>query len=333
VPATAPFGYGTRHHGSVNAPPAVEAVGLTRRFGRGAGTVVAVDGLDLTVPAGSVYGLIGPNGAGKTTAIRLLTGLLTPSGGRGSVAGVPLDRPQVVKERTGYANQAVSVYGDMSVEENLAFRAALYLDRREARRALERVLVDLALASQRGRVASTLSGGWRQRLAIACAVVHGPAVAFLDEPTANVDPVGRRALWDLMYELARGGMTVVVSTHAMEEAERCSRLALLAQGRLLVEGTPAEVRAATPGVYYRLVPRDLLAALGEARAVPGVRDVWVEGTSLRLAADEPLPQTALAGLGERVERVGASLEDAFVRATHESRPPDERVATHGRVAP
>jgi ABC-2 type transport system ATP-binding protein len=306
----------------VDNSPAVEAVGLTRRFGRGARAVVAVDGLDLVVPAGSVYGLIGPNGAGKTTAIRLLTGLLTPSGGRGSVAGVPLDRPQEVKARTGYANQAVSVYADLSVEENLAFRAALYLGRREARRAVERVLDELALASQRDRVASTLSGGWRQRLAIACAVVHGPAVAFLDEPTANVDPVGRRALWDLMYELARGGMTVVVSTHAMEEAERCSRLALLAHGRRLMEGTPAEVRAATPGVYYRLVPRDLLAALGEARRVPGVRDVWVEGTSLRLAAAEPLPQDALEALGERIERVGPSLEDAFVRATGERPAPE-----------
>jgi ABC-2 type transport system ATP-binding protein len=315
----------------VDTPPAVEAVGLSRRFGRGAAAVVAVDGLDLVVPSRSVYGLIGPNGAGKTTAIRLLAGLLTPSGGRGSVAGVPLERSQELKARIGYANQAVSVYADLSVEENLAFRAALYLGRREARRAVERVLDELALVSQRGRVAATLSGGWRQRLAIACAVVHGPAVAFLDEPTANVDPVGRRALWDLMYELARGGMTVVVSTHAMEEAERCSRLALLAQGRLLVEGTPAEVRAATPGVYYRLVPRDLLAAIGEARGVPGVRDAWVEGTSLRLAADDPLPLDDLEALGERVERVGPSLEDAFVRATGERRAPGAAPAASGGV--
>ena len=322
-----------RHHGGVDPPPAVEAVGLTRRFGRGAGTVVAVDGLDLTVPAGSVYGLIGPNGAGKTTAIRLLTGLLTPSGGRASVAGASLDRPQEVKARTGYANQAVSVYADLSVEENLAFRAALYLDRREARRAVERVLDEFLLDSQRSRVAATLSGGWRQRLAIACAVVHGPSVAFLDEPTANVDPVGRRALWDLMYELARGGMTVVVSTHAMEEAERCSRLALLARGKLLVEGTPAEVRAATPGVYYRLVPRDLLVALGDARGVPGVRDVWVEGTSLRLAADEPLREADLEALGDRVERVGPSLEDAFVRATGERRASGAQVEPAARSAP
>ncbi|MBZ9715050.1 ABC transporter ATP-binding protein [Deinococcus multiflagellatus] len=307
---------------------AVELRGLTKVYRRGRRSVTVVDHLTLKVPAGIVFGFLGPNGAGKTTTIRMLCGVLAPTSGEAQVAGASLRHPDQIKARIGYANQAASVYGDLSVQENLQFKAALYLPSAEVGPAAERVMARLALEPFRHTAAAQLSGGWRQRLLIGTAIIHSPRVIFLDEPTAAVDPVGRRELWDTIYNLTADGVTVFVSTHYMEEAERCHRIAMIAGGRLLAEGRPEDIRAATPGHFYQFEPANLVEGLHRARTAPGVRGAWISGNAIRLLADGELRAGAWPA-GPPPAPALPTLEDAFVALAQRAQFPDQPLPAQG----
>ena len=291
---------------------AIETTDLTRSFQRGRLRVTVVDRLTLSVPHGVVFGYLGPNGAGKTTTIRMLTGVLPPSSGTATVAGISLRQPDQVKARIGYANQQASLYADLSVHENLEFKARLYLGPREVPGAVGRVLELLGLTEYQHALAGQLSGGWRQRLSIGTAIVHGPSLVFLDEPTAGLDPVGRRELWDTIYALTQQGTTVFVTTHYMDEAERCHQLAMISNGRVLASGQPEDLRAAVRGRFYELEADSLGAALQTAKQHPSVRDAWITGSMLRLASEGPLETAVLEGIGRNARPVPPTLEDAFV---------------------
>lgn len=225
--------------------PVVEVRGLVKRFG----AFTAVDHVSLEIARGEIFGFLGPNGAGKTTTIRILCGLLEPTGGVARVNGFDVARdPESVKHSIGYMSQRFSLYDDLTVEENLDFFAGIYgvpRARREERK--EFALRMAGLESERRRMTRELAGGWKQRLALGCAVLHEPPVLFLDEPTSGVDPIARRRFWDLIYAMAEAGSTVIVSTHYMDEAEYCRRLALMHRGRVVAQGTPAELRAQCGG--------------------------------------------------------------------------------------
>ena len=224
---------------------AVEIRHLTRRFG----SIVAVRDLNLTIAKGEVFGLLGPNGSGKTTTIRMLCGLLAPSEGTAVVAGVDVNEaPDQIKERIGYMSQRFGLYEDLTVAENMDFYGGIYgLKGAGKRGRISEVVQFLGLDRRLNQLAGTLSGGWKQRLALACALMHGPAVIFLDEPTAGVDPAARRAFWSTIKTLATQGTTVIVTTHYMDEAGRCGRVALLSQGHLIALGTPDEVATQVGG--------------------------------------------------------------------------------------
>ena len=225
-----------------NGDVAVRTSGLRKVFG----SLVAVDSLDLEIHRGEVFGLLGPNGSGKTTTIRMLCGLLDPSAGQALVVGIDVGKdPEGVRQRIGYMSQRYGLYDDLTVAENMRFYGSMYGlrgDRREAR--VQALLDDLGLRPRARQMAGTLSGGWKQRLALACATAHQPDMLFLDEPTAGVDPASRRLFWDWIYALARGGTTILVTTHYMDEAERCQRLGFLSRGHLIALGTVAEVTRA-----------------------------------------------------------------------------------------
>ena len=229
----------------IESAVSVETRHLTRRFG----SIVAVRDLNLTIATGEVFGLLGPNGSGKTTTIRMLCGLLAPSEGTAVVAGVDvLESPDLIKERIGYMSQRFGLYEDLTVAENMNFYGGIYgLEGAGRRGRIAEVVKFLGLDRRLQQLAGTLSGGWKQRLALACALMHGPAVIFLDEPTAGVDPAARRAFWATIKTLAEQGTTVILTTHYMDEAGRCGRIALLSQGHLIALGTPAEVAAHVGG--------------------------------------------------------------------------------------
>jgi len=218
---------------------------LTRRFG----SLTAVENLNLRIETGEVFGLLGPNGSGKTTTIRMLCGLLEPSAGTASVAGIDVSiAPERIKQRIGYMSQKFGLYEDLTVAENLDFYAGVYELTGAAKGERLRQVVDfIGLGNRLTQLAAALSGGWKQRLALGCALLHRPPVLFLDEPTAGVDPAARRSFWRAIHELARQGTTVLVTTHYMDEAERCGRLAMLSGGHLIALGTPAEVAAQVGG--------------------------------------------------------------------------------------
>jgi ABC-2 type transport system ATP-binding protein len=240
-----------------------QAAIVTRGLRKSFGNLVAVDNLDLTVARGEIFGLLGPNGSGKTTTIRMLTGLLEPSAGSAAVAGIDIIRtPELVRRHIGYMSQRFGLYDDLTVQENLEFYAGIYGLVGPARRA--RVAAQLAeyrLEARRRQLAGTLSGGWKQRLALACATTHEPELVFLDEPTAGVDPLARRRFWELIGQRAASGMTVLVTTHYMDEAERCHRLAFLSRGHLIGIGTPQEITtrfglSSVEDVFIELQRRD-----------------------------------------------------------------------------
>ncbi len=242
---------------------AVQTRGLRKAFG----PVVAVEGLDLEIRRGEVFGVLGPNGSGKTTTIRMLCGLLTPSAGDATVVGYDLRTQQTeIRRSIGYMSQRFGLYDDLTVRENVRFYASVYGLRGAALDARIVELFDqLELAPRAEQLAGTLSGGWKQKLGLACATAHHPKMLFLDEPTAGVDPAARRRFWEIIYELARGGTTVLVTTHYMDEAERCQRLAFLSRGHLIAQGTAAEIPAqfgekSIEDVFIELQRRDEGAA-------------------------------------------------------------------------
>jgi ABC transporter DrrB family efflux protein len=294
--------------------PVLVAHGLTRRFG----ARVAVDEVTLAVPRGTIFGLLGPNGAGKSTLIRMLCGVLAPSGGEGRVLGLDVaTQSEAIKRRIGYMSQRFSLYADLTVRENLEFYGRVYgLERAKLVERMAAVCALNGIADRLEQLAGTLSGGYKQRLALACAILHEPEVVFLDEPTAGVDPVARRELWDLLGELAARGVTLFVTTHFMDEAERCNTIAYIDQGRLLVIGKPAELkhdeRVSPPGT--RRVDLKLARAaeaLARVRALPGVREATLAGERIRALVDGRFDARAV---GEGVELVEGetNLEDVFV---------------------
>jgi ABC-2 type transport system ATP-binding protein len=221
--------------------PAVVTESLRKTFGK----MVAVDDLTMTIATGEVFGLLGPNGSGKTTTIRMLCGLMEPSGGRATVVGYDVaTRPEMVRRSIGYMSQRFGLYDDLTVLENIRFYASVYgLAGRERRERIDELVEELGLSKRAGHLAGTLSGGWKQRLALACSTAHRPKMLFLDEPTAGVDPAARRTFWQTIYELAGRGTTILVTTHYMDEAERCQRIAFLSRGHLIALGTVAEITA------------------------------------------------------------------------------------------
>ncbi len=299
--------------------PAVEVEGLTRVFG----DFVAVDHVDLRVAPGTVFGFLGPNGAGKSTTIRMLCGILRPSSGRALVGGFDIAREtERVKSHIGYMSQKFSLYEDLTVEENLRFFAGIYGvrgARRDARIAWAMRMADL---EQRGGTKTAdLAGGWRQRLALGCAVLHEPPILFLDEPTSGVDPASRRDFWEMIGELAQQGVTVFVTTHFMDEAEHCDELALIYGGRIVASGSPSALkREHMSQALLEVECADLMAAYALLKRNAAVSGVALFGNALHVvAADEETARRAvtesLRGAGialRRVERIEPSLEDAFV---------------------
>jgi ABC-2 type transport system ATP-binding protein len=296
------------------AESAIVARGLTRRFGQ----LVAVRALDLEVRRGEVFGVLGPNGAGKSTLIRMLCGILAPSGGTGAVLGLDIARQaERIKERIGYMSQRFSLYDDLTVEENLRFYAGLYgLPFLGARPQVAAALERAAIVDRRAQLAGTLSGGWKQRLALACATIHQPPLLFLDEPTAGVDPVSRREFWERIHRIADEGTTVLVTTHYMDEAERCHRVAFIFRGALMDVGAPVEVVERRGLAVFEADAEDAVAAADAARAAPGVEDISLLGHTLRITArGVQAAENALraAGLDPATSRrARATIEDAFI---------------------
>jgi ABC-2 type transport system ATP-binding protein len=291
-----------------------------RRFG----DFTAVDRVSFAIGAGEIFGFLGPNGAGKTTTIKMLTGLLAPSAGSATVAGVDVAaEPAAVWPRIGYMSQRFSLYTDLRVEENIELFAGLYGvtgDRRRER--AEWVLRMSGLENRRRGMTGELPLGWRQRLALGCALLHEPAVLFLDEPTSGVDPATRRSFWDLIYQLADAGTAVLVSTHYMEEAEYCHRLALLNRGRLIALDRPAALRHSMREPIHEITVDSPLEAVETLRGVPGVDDVALHGRRVRVVtgpagSGEPSPETLRRALHDAglevasVQEVLPSLEDVF----------------------
>ncbi len=295
---------------------------LVKKFG----DFTAVDGIHLSVRRGEVFGFLGPNGAGKSTTIRMLCGLLRPTAGRALVAGYDVARePERVRENIGYMSQKFSLYNDLRVIENLRLFAGLY--KVPPGQARERIEWALEMAGLRGReraTTATLPGGWKQRLALGCAVLHRPPVLFLDEPTSGVDPVSRRQFWDLIHSMAADGVTVFVTTHFMDEAEYCNRLALIDRGRIVALGTPTELKQHAMRGELLLVEAEPLGEVLEAlHGAPHVFDAAVFGNALHLvvpraAAAIPSLRSFLSERGFKVGRlvpIRPSLEDVFVSLT------------------
>jgi ABC-2 type transport system ATP-binding protein len=296
---------------------AVKARSLTRRFG----DFVAVDQVSFEVEEGEIFGFLGPNGAGKTTTIKMLAGLLRPSSGEGSVSGLDITvETEAIKRKIGYMSQLFSLYGDLTVDENITFFSRLYGvpgPRRAERR--DWALEMAGLTEQRDRLTSELPLGWKQRLALGCAVLHEPPILFLDEPTSGVDPTSRRNFWELIYTLAAQGTTVFVTTHYMEEAEYCHRLALLNRGRLIAMDTPANLRAESREPLFELEVEDSPGAVRALQQAPGVAEVALFGRAVHVTLGSA--ENARERIGERLSshgielgnmsRIEPSLEDVF----------------------
>jgi ABC-2 type transport system ATP-binding protein len=303
-------------------PNSVEVANLVKRFG----SFVAVDRINLEVRKGEVFGFIGPNGAGKSTTIRILCGLLKPTSGRAIVAGFDVSRnPEAVRQNIGYMSQKFSLYNDLTVIENIRLFAGLYsVPQKFLQARIEWALTMANLKGQENLITGTLPGGWKQRLALGCAVLHKPPIIFLDEPTSGVDPITRRQFWDLIHQMAEEGVTVFVTTHYMEEAEYCNRLALIFRGRIVALGTPSELkRDSMKGELLLVECAPLGAAVEALQSAPGVMDAAVFGNALHLVVEDaalavPLLEKFLAERKiavSRMEKIRPSLEDVFVSLT------------------
>lgn len=305
----------------MNADLAIQTRRLTRRFG----DLLAVDSVDLDIPRAQIYGFLGPNGSGKSTTIRMLCGLLQPSAGETNVLNhrVP-EEAEAVRRRIGYMTQKFSLYEDLTVLENLEFLYAIHsLPRSRKKEHIDIALARYDLGDQRKQLAGTMSGGQKQRLALAAATLHQPDLLILDEPTSAVDPQSRRDFWDGLFELVGQGTTILVSTHYMDEAERCHRLAILDRGRLVAEGEPKRLMAEIDATVLEVETTEPLAARHALHGREGVRSVAQLGirlhvllaSDIRNATEEVNAWLAESGVAANVEQVAANLEDVFVAAT------------------
>jgi len=298
---------------------AVAVKNLEKRFG----DFIAVNGISFEVARGEVFGFLGPNGAGKSTTIRMLCGILAPSAGSGTVAGFDIrEEPEKIKSHIGYMSQRFSLYEDLTVEENIDFYSGIYRISSEKKAERKEWVIRMAdLGGHRGAKVAVLSGGWRQRLSLGCAILHEPPILFLDEPTSGVDPISRRRFWNLIYDLSSRGTTVFVTTHYMDEAEYCDRLGLIYRGELIALGTPE-------GLKTDLMREEVLEvrcgsaqeAMEEIEKVLGIREVALFGKALHVVAEDG--ERAVSALWklldqggyrpERIEKISPSLEDVFV---------------------
>lgn len=297
---------------------AIETDGMTRRFG----SHVAVNDVTLRVPVGRIFGFLGPNGSGKSTAIRMLTGLLTPSTGTVRVLGQILpQRAEEVRRRVGYMTQKFSLYGNLTVEENLAFVSNIYgMRNRQTNQRCRELMEIYDLLGQKSQRAGTMSGGQKQRLALAAAVIHHPDLLFLDEPTSAVDPENRREFWERLFDLSDRGTTILVSTHYMDEAERCHALAILQEGRMRAQGSPQQLMNDMGANVVEVDGEDLRALKQRLLQVPEVLSAAQLGTRLRVlvrdrVADPVIYLRTQTGVERRWELVRPSLEDVFVIST------------------
>jgi ABC-2 type transport system ATP-binding protein len=296
--------------------PAIQAQNLTRRFGE----FVAVDQVSFHVQPGEIAGYLGPNGCGKTTTIRMLLGLLQPSDGQASVLGFDIARQsEQIRARCGYMSQKFALYDDLTVWENLRFYAGVYGINDKA--SLQNTLAHVGLIGHDDYLARELSTGWRQRLALGIALVHSPRLLFLDEPTSGVDPNARRAFWDLIYDLSAEGVTILVTTHYMDEAEYCNRVGMMRSGKLLAMDTPLALKQQfVPGDVYELYVSPLLSGLSILEASPLVQRAGLAGDHLRVIVNDDVDQTQLrlaleegSVMVQAIQAGEASLEDVFIR--------------------
>ncbi len=299
----------------------IEADRLTIRFGQ----VTAVNDVSLAVEKGEIFGFLGPNGSGKTTLIKALCGLLAPSEGTGRILGMDIrkDAPEI-RRHVGYMSQKFGLYEDLTVAENIAFYAGVYgLNAQRAEERTHDVQKLTGIEPYMKRRAGQLSGGWKQRLALACAIIHSPEVVFLDEPTAGIDPVARRALWDLLFQLSGQGVTFFVTTHYMDEAERCGRVGYIYMSKLIAIGTVAELQRlpeANPAGTTRvqIETANAAATLDRVRAMKGVREATIFGRSIHALAETDRLDALRAELAQaRVQAIEPSLEDVFVTLTYQ----------------
>ena len=311
---------------------AIQARDLTRRFG----SVIAVDHVSLDIQRAHIYGFLGPNGSGKSTTIRMFCGLLLPTSGTVRVLGYDIPRQaEAVRTKIGYMTQRFSLWDDLTVLENLRFIARIYtLDKARAARRIAEVLEEFKLKEMSGRLAAAMSGGQRQRLALAAATLHEPEMLMLDEPTSAVDPQSRRDFWESLFALVARGTTILVSTHYMDEAERCHRLAILSQGRVVAEGEPEELMTHLPLQVIEVQARDTDAARRELHKLSEVKSLAQLGLRLHVLVDRGVSDAAgrvrqalsNAGVEAQVEATRANLEDVFVAATLPASERDTRSA-------
>jgi ABC-2 type transport system ATP-binding protein len=305
---------------------AISAEHLVRRFGK----VTAVDGVSFQVQKGEIFGFLGPNGSGKTTVIKMLTGLLPLSGGSAQVEGLDVrTHPEEVRERIGYMSQKFSLYDDLTVAENLQFYGRIYsLSADRLKRRVGEIVELNGLGPYLDRLAAKLSGGWKQRLALGCAMLHEPKLLFLDEPTAGIDPVARRQLWDLLFELSGHGITFFVTTHYMDEAERCSHVAYIYYGKIIADGTPNSLRelpdVQPPGTLrIEITTTEVTRALRFTRQLPGIRSATIFGQSIHALIEDHFDlhdlreQLLKNGISvAEIRPLAPSLEDVFVELTY-----------------
>jgi ABC-2 type transport system ATP-binding protein len=317
---------------------AISAEHLVRRFG----TFTAVNDVSFQVQRGEIFGFLGPNGSGKTTVIKMLTGLLPLSDGQATVMGLDVSKePDRVRENIGYMSQNFSLYSDLTVTENLTFYGRVYgLSPDRLRKRMDDIVQLNGLSPYLNRLAAQLSGGWKQRLALGCAMLHEPKLIFLDEPTAGIDPVARRQLWDLLFELSGQGITFFVTTHYMDEAERCSHVAYIYYGKVIADGTPEALRqlpdVQPPGTYrVEITTPEVTRALRIARTLPGIRSATIFGQSIHALVEdrfdmehlrEQLLQNGL--VVAEIRPLAPTLEDVFVELTYKHQSEAE-AATRG----